>query len=42
MLLKVVCVTNASLPMHSNVIEELQKFHKLAFLAMDSNTIEEL
>ena len=29
MLLKVVCSTNAFLAMHSNTIEELQKFHEL-------------
>ena len=29
MLLKVVCLTSTSLIVHSNIIEELQKFHKL-------------
>ena len=29
MLLKAVCLRSASLAMHSNVIEELQKFHEL-------------
>ena len=29
MLLKAVCLTSASLAVHSNVIEELQEFHEL-------------
>ena len=29
MLLKAVCLRSASLAVHSNVIEELQKFHEL-------------
>ena len=29
MLLKAVCLTSASLAVHSNVIEELQKIHEL-------------
>ena len=29
MLLKAVCLTSASLAMHRNVFEELQKFHEL-------------
>ena len=29
MLLKAVCLTSATLAVHSNIIEELQKFHEL-------------
>ena len=29
MLLTVICLTSSSLAVHSNVIEELQKFHEL-------------
>ena len=34
MLLKMVCLTNAPLAVHSNVIEELWKFHELQKLKL--------
>ena len=36
MLLKAVCLTSASIVVHSNVIEELRKFHELQNLISDN------